>query len=1738
MKRVDAESVAVLGGAGHRRGVLLLVVLSLLTLFLLLGTTFLILSSRARTTAGAFLRLAQDQTTTPGAYSPMLREAAWQVIRGASRSGSAIRYHDLLGDRYGGAGSRKFGIEMTSAPAGSVRGAEPPQFVAGNQVLRLRLREYDDSSGEPLLSGEASAANRSGQILTFLDGPEGVALTSCRIITSLDANANNSSVVYVERPRRLADPTSGSLAQDLVSACSDGVLEVLINDRDFAGAGIEASTTYDAYQPNWQGVVGSPGGATNEDYDAVDEQNMAVAGNSVAGDVSFHRPRLVDFWRDYFQRPEQELLGILRKTTQQLNADTSPDGLRNLDIAMRFRRATLRPFAFDHKPEPGSQVDFAGKPMGTDLSAIRTLTPDVDADGDGTLDSIWLDLGQPPITMPDRRLVKPLFAIKCVDLGGRLNLNAHGSAVHANLPDAWNPALADSGTGRASLRWGSGFGPAEVRLDGLDGRVFPQVVAGGTTAVYGRAAGIRRDIPPQAGRYGRDVESGRPLAGLPAQALATWRNASYWLISDRGVPEAWATDPGLYAGAPPDFWGRIAIGVDRRGNPAFLNAASDASDLRNGPYYLDLFRPKPSASSLGQASTAPWVDQPFTASELEAMLRPFDRDNAATLPPRLITLDLATNDQLRELVTTESWDTPAVIGGPALPAILDDSTPGSSRNNFDHDLVRGLRMDLNRPFGNGLDDDRDDIVDEPTEMETPTETNQSLALTGTLGSSSGWYLTRGPLPPTMGPGGEVAQPGRADAGLRARQLFAYHLFNLANGVKEWSVGAGAASAPGLWLCSGTWSGKSADGTTTFTPRDGALVGVGGSDTTEERIRKHSMRVLAQWAINVVDFMDPDAIMTPFRFGSGPSDVVWGCEAPDVVITETLAFHDRGIADDVAHGKLSTDKDGDTDWDQVRPPRASLFIELHAVRSPTLPQPPRELYDADGRLNLGRRPVAGTTGTTAPIWRLALTSASPTRTSADDIFKRLQSNPDTTTLDPDGRIDADIHDIRRRRYVWLTSGTPVSASPRGPSGTNTFVLESPAQTATISRGDFLVIGPRESTPVGSSTESVGEPSPQSIKLAAAAPAVTVTGLTAGSTPCPPEGRACWVSMPVTGSRVPAGLSITGRDVGAYYPAPSADEIYDPPLDQPLTDENLAGFLDEGTYFNVATVFLERLADPTRVHQPDSTSAEWNPYIAVDFMPIDLTTMNGESTGPETAVIAGAVKPLRTQRPVHFHTRQRGMVTDSTGAPATPFDLQKALDGTAPPSVANPWVPGFPSEVSNPPGPKQKAEQQATGHFAYELNQSSASLPNQCPCHTLGWTNISFGRRLDSGIPASMVGAAATPWPWLVWNDRPFASEYELLLVPCTPPGRLLTNYRNPSIDPPRNPLAAPLASRSPYDELGVFPAAGHLLPFTGINDPADGEPGEPKRSRNADVLSRLFSYVRVSSPFVGTRRGLKPWASPDVASDPMARFLPPFNFISAYREPGHVNINTIDAASSVAAMSPGDLIWKSLLGGFVPPAAPTWQDVVASTQRNVVIGSTSVKVSHPWRMLTPYLAGTGNSGAVEPFSLRHPPLGNGQPDPQVIASEFSARSLTLLRSTTAPAPVDVKPLFGPARQAVMPASGNQFEYAERNAWFAFEPMIRAASNTTVRSEVYAIWVTMGFFEVEAVSSSDSDQAAFVGSGFRKFPDGYRLLREYGTQSGDVSRHRGFFIFDRSIPVGYVPGDNVNVADGILVERLVE
>ena len=132
-------------------------------------------------------------------------------------------------------------------------------------------------------------------------------------------------------------------------------------------------------------------------------------------------------------------------------------------------------------------------------TSLPQMVWDVDNDGDGIADSIWIDIGLPIQTDATGRRYRPLVAILCEDLDGRLNVNAHSSPAHnSNLyadMSSWpgivplqiachlrppSPLTPFAGNGvrprgphtlRLLLPRGLGVGPADIFLGHLLGPV-------------------------------------------------------------------------------------------------------------------------------------------------------------------------------------------------------------------------------------------------------------------------------------------------------------------------------------------------------------------------------------------------------------------------------------------------------------------------------------------------------------------------------------------------------------------------------------------------------------------------------------------------------------------------------------------------------------------------------------------------------------------------------------------------------------------------------------------------------------------------------------------------------------------------------------------------------------------------------------------------------------------------------------------------------------------------------------------------------------------------------------------------------------------------------------------------------------------------------------------------------------------------------------------------------------------
>ncbi|MFM7741528.1 MAG: hypothetical protein ACKO9H_19180, partial [Planctomycetota bacterium] len=310
-------------------------------------------------------------------------------------------------------------------------------------------------------------------------------------------------------------------------------------------------------------------------------------------------------------------------------------------------------------------------------------------------------------------------------------------------------------------------------------------------------------------------------------------------------------------------------------------------------------------------------------------------------------------------------------------------------------------------------------------------------------------------------------------------------------------------------------------------------------------------------------------------------------------------------------------------------------------------------------------------------------------------------------------------------------------------------------------------------------------------------------------------------------------------------------------------------------------------------------------------------------------------------------------------------------------------------------------------------------------------------------------------WLSWNNRPLVSPLELQNVPYTPQS-LLTSRFDLIAPTPDNPYLG-LSSRVGTGPDSPFPHAAdrfnHLFNFY-----ADSVTSGPSGSASGPpALHRIFDYL---------------WSDIRTAG--------------SARNPGRINLNTIA----------DERVWRGLMQRYGEIASP--QNPYGSV---------------PWQVFQQNRAG---AGANRPTAIANPfrnaEAVNRVPLPQLLTRTSSATLFRSLEFTQANAPPGDNPLFDLSQNNVGPWAN-----PKRNAYFSYDIRQRLGNLTTTRSNVYAVWVTVGFFEVGG--------------------DG-KPTYEIGAEQGTAQRFRGFFLVDRTIPVAFEPGKDHDVDNCVLVESIIQ
>jgi len=1650
-----------------QRGIVLLVCLVMLVLFLLLAVTFTLTAVQFRSGAGSYAAALVTRDDGQQVADAFAKDA----IRGSNNPKSPTRWHNLLGGLYGNDGIR-----------GTLTADAAALTAVGGQFVGVSVNPDVGSVMSPI------GGYYAGCVMTMLDGP--AAGQSRRIVDYIPG----SRTFHVETfNTQNGLPKAGNL--------------ILINGRPFNGTGngynpitgrtdaVDPSNRPYALLPNLAHFTPNagtgyvvPGGLGGMDvgYTAPDYNNIWLAGSEPDATLSshikpsFHDPALLKYW-----------------------AAKGGTTVANIPVAL-LRQITFRPLAADHPKFTGSNSFFT----------LDAGPWDVDTDGDGRYDAVWIDPGYPVRRAPDGRLYKALVAVQIRDLDGRVNLNVHGSQ------DMTNAAYGAAVTGRfaggtatsVQLSPGQGYGPLDINPILLlsagnaaelatAATQFGKLLGGGQTVdVNGNgtvdaADGDRTDV----GRLGwvdlnsnGTVDANEVAPGVPG--FTDTLNMLLWTNLYGGTNSF---------GTPWDIRGIGSVSLTHRGQPAF-HLMGNPGQWTDSGYEQDYSRTFSTSKN----------NAPFTAAEAEGMWRQFDAD-AASLPNRLPGLcprvmgfrehltvvssdlpvpSLSAPRQLRDILrqngqiarhvpdllrariikehmAVDAWTLPIT---PAQIAQVDGevNTMIASRM-ISWDLLSGLRFDINRLLGNGLDDNANGIVDDPAEA-----ANELVYPAGVVNAlPAGPVRTQFTNIPFDHNGDGVIDGWDA----YARQEYAKQLYVLLMLLADEGAFPTLVSEAGL-----------------------------SNSQKSELIAQR----LAQFAINAVDYRDQDGIMTPFEYDINPFNgwssncdgiihpdpttgqglaettdtqrrVVWGCEAPVLLLSDNVSVHNIRAKDDPVVGGGT-----DTTYDQFALPQGSTFIELYSpanphrwfrgadggwgvagvdddgngvvddiseagwVNSDDVFTGSLDLYTADGRLDLSKKDANG-----VPVWRVAISAP---HTAGQEVSALLTTRPQSTMLEPAKFNEFNLDPpVTIERVAWFCNSN-LATIPVGimPQGEKNKVFFNRADTSTtpvyLLPGRYLVVGPRATTAFGKQTDGITD-SNQKVQLNVGGLAVNVTDIDTGATTMPTVGTqiqqpvaiVCAADRPSTwvGTNTPTtiGLNISEPlPSGTYYPEPADlannDNKYNPvtqdlPFDDPnsthVTNPTPASqYYAQGmnTNTNVRTMFLQRVANPSLPFHPVT-----NPFITVDFMPMDLTLFNGDAA-QFTLIAGGGTVTLRS--------RERGNSTN--------FNIWAPATGTLPASPV--------TLTAN-----------VTHYFKHRLS------------HTLGFLNNTFSPTpgtpfaqclTTADVPGTTtIGDPRAPFPWITWFDRPYVSPYELTMVPASSPARLNFEFSNAVTNP-----------GDPYTSF--YQPYRHLLDFFHTSNTTGTSP----------QLGRVFDYLCVPSKYPESNMILNPtfFAGNDAAGLGKGRFRPPFNVLSRYRETGKINLNTI--------FSP--LVYLALGNGSPMPA---W-DVFLTSRRGYAATPTNAQFT---------VFDNTNPPAPSVFGNPFRAWSAWDLHPELPASRKEA-DVSMIR----PSPLDgTSPLF-----AVNTTEA--YRNSLSHSYFRYQQLNRLGNLTTTRSNVFAVWVTVGYFEVEPVAVDAAH------------PDGYALATELGIDVGDVRRHKSFYIIDRTIPVGYENGRDYNTSNTILLKTHIE
>lgn len=813
------------------------------------------------------------------------------------------------------------------------------------------------------------------------------------------------------------------------------------------------------------------------------------------------------------------------------------------------------------------------------------------------------------------------------------------------------------------------------------------------------------------------------------------------------------------------------------------------------------------------------------------------------------------------------------------------------------------------------------------------------------------------------------------------------------------------------------------------------------------------KVAAQWAVNAVDFRDADSVCTHLQIGNID---VWGCERPELLITETFAFHARMTEDSELGGWRSDEKDKcarpstapavtyiDAEWydkadcpnsDNPTEDEVKAFCDKYKDlifdknKMPALVDLIKRVRNSnsDGIADMDQiyKPETGLFIELYNPWLPTETQeATPTGeyknggvVLGSDTNNKLQDCAWRIAVaggkagGNDGTSWAE--DLREKKYP--IDRVLYFGAHAAENGSYTYKAN---VTAIVKPGQVAVIGPAGST-IFARYEDDGAPGreiniPLGVSNTINIDRKKIDNICSIGVVEEPKYR----------------FSLT--DIGGYSdPFDPATGKLATPRDMPYDADDAKrwtdldgcdhkGLGDDFEQAGYRIVYLQRLANPYKAY-----NAATNPYITFDQMPVDLFCYNGRQNkfADYKNTLNKGQKASETDEMTHkivdnIKSRQRGETQAFAGTSCVKFWSAEKIPGTTESTVYKKYL-SLCTSGSGRNGLFPTVKKQ----FYHSFSQFEPRFYNR----KLVQTTINTGTATATLDRPSYESVAPYYFP-----NRPFNSVMELMLVPQVSAYELTSSVN--AID---KPVSAELSS-------GNLPK--YLYPENGIDFlTGDG--------------AKLLNYVRVQTPFVVTPMNVNTYYV-NGNNETVHESAAANGYRWTFREPGKININSITHPA----------VWAALLG------------VDSETEAKSIDGF-ACPATADTDMYDEYWGKifTDNNPGTRPRTF-------GSSSANYIAANY--------------------PIFK------MNNTAQQCQSAANSIYFQTQLMQRLSNLTTTRSNVFAVWVTVGFFESNGTS----------------------IGKEYGLDNGSRQRYRAFYLIDRTRPVGYSPGKRMNADKTIILRR---